>query len=162
MTTPSQPLGSGIAPEFRLGTPEHATLITEGRHPGVRDALQWLAFSHLPVRLQKFSQMFYVAAMDLIQEVRTDSPELTTALNTMIAAKDSAMRAGIKHETGRAGSVPRPQTITDPPKIEETHTPGTMNRVRKALGEDFGLDNDEVSSAISAMQNRGILFRELA
>lgn len=118
MTTPSQPLGSGLAPEFQIGTPQHAAKLTEGRYPGVRDALQWLAFSHLPVTLQKFSQMFYVAAMDLIQEVRTDSPELTTALNTLIAAKDSAVRAGIKHDTGRAGSVPRPQMIVDPPVID--------------------------------------------
>jgi hypothetical protein len=98
-----------------FGTREHAAFITEGRHPGVRDALQWLTFSHLPEQLQRYSQPFYQTAAELIVEIGTDSPELTTALNGLIAAKDSAVRAGIKHDTGRAGSVPRPQAVVDPP-----------------------------------------------
>ena len=52
-------------------------------------------------------------------EIETDSPELTTALNTLIQAKDAAVRAGIKASTGRAGSVPRPQIVVDPPLFEE-------------------------------------------
>jgi hypothetical protein len=39
--------------------------------------------------------------------------ELTTALNKLIEAKDSAVRAGIRDSTGRAGSVPRPQTVVE-------------------------------------------------
>lgn len=111
------PVGSRKIPaEMTLGTPEHAAHQTEGRHPGVRDALQWLCFSHLPESLRRFSQPFYVAAMDLVQEI-SDSPELTTALNKLIEAKDSAVRAGIKSDTGRAGPVPRPQTVVDPPML---------------------------------------------
>ena len=102
-------LGRGIDPEHILGTAENAAYYTAGRHQGVRDALQWLTFAHLPDDLKRFSSVFYTAAIDLIGEVGTDSPELTTALNKLIEAKDSAVRAGIKHVTGRAGSVPRPQ-----------------------------------------------------
>ena len=102
-----------------LGTREHAAHITETRFPGIRDALQWLAFSHLPEPLQRFSRPFYQLAVDLLAEVRIDSLELTTALNKIIEAKDSAMRAGIKADTGRAGSVPRPQVIVDPPIFGE-------------------------------------------
>lgn len=100
---------------FPFGTREHAAALTEGRHPDVQDALQWLTFSHLPKPLQVYSRPFYRAAVDLLIEIDTDSPELTTGLNRLIAAKDSAMRAGIKASTGRAGSVPRPQAVVSPP-----------------------------------------------
>lgn len=106
-------------PEFSLGTREHAEALTKGRHPGVRDALQWLTFSHLPEALQYFSRPFYRAAVALVGQIPTDSPELTTALNKLIEAKDSAVRAGIKNDTGRAGSVPRPQTVVNPPLFGE-------------------------------------------
>jgi hypothetical protein len=78
-----------------------------------------LTFSHLPVELQDYSRPFYLAAVELVRTILTDSPELTTSLNTLIAAKDSAVRAGIKDSTGRAGSVPRPQTVVDPPTFPE-------------------------------------------
>lgn len=118
-----------ITPEGPLahGTPEHATALTEGRHPGIRDGLQWLTYSHLPPKLQRFSAPFYDAAITLVQAITTDSPELTTALNGLVSAKDSAVRAGIRHDTGRAGSVPRPQTVVDPPKLEtDRQTPGSV------------------------------------
>lgn len=108
-------LGREPDPAAQLGTREHADSIAGGRHPGVRDALQWLTYSHLPAQLRRYSAPFYLAAVDLITEIGTDSPELTTALNRLIEAKDSAVRAGIKNDTGRAGSVPRPQEVVDPP-----------------------------------------------
>lgn len=103
--------------EIQYGSAEHAAQVTEGRHPGIRDGLQWLTFAHLPQPLRRFSEPFYDAAVALIKRVPTDSPELTTAINGLIAAKDSAVRAGIRHDTGRAGSVPRPQAVTEPPKL---------------------------------------------
>lgn len=112
MAAGSREIDSSTVP----GTREHAERLTEGRHPGVRDALQWLTFSHLPQALQRYSQPFYVAAVELVRTVLTDCPELTTALNKLIEAKDSAVRAGIKDSTGRAGSVPRPATVVDPPQ----------------------------------------------
>lgn len=102
-----------------LGTAEHADRITRDRHPDVRDALQWLTFGHLPERLRDFSRPFYQTAAELITVITTDSPELTTALNKLIEAKDSAVRAGIKHDTGRAGSVPRPQVVVNPPLFDQ-------------------------------------------
>jgi hypothetical protein len=90
----------------------------------VRDALQWLTFDHLPEKLQLFSAPFYGAAVEAIQRIVTDSPELTTALNKLVEAKDSAVRAGIKYDTGRAGSVPRPQAVVNPPRFQERGLPG--------------------------------------
>ena len=79
-----------------IGTREHALTVTKGRHVGVRDALQWLTFEHLPEALQNYSRPFYQTAVETILNIVTDSPELTTALNLLIQAKDSAVRAGIK------------------------------------------------------------------
>jgi hypothetical protein len=119
-----------IDPSTVPGTREHAMRITVGRHPGVCDALQWLTFSHLPKSLRPFSAPFYTAAVDLVRTVFTDSPELTTALNKLVEAKDSAVRAGIKDSIGRAGSVPRPQTVVDPP------LGGILDRLTGTAGED--------------------------
>jgi hypothetical protein len=99
------------------GTAEQAAELTEGRHPAIRDGLQWLTFAHLPEQLRRFSEPFYAAACGAILEIETDSPELTTAINRLIDAKDAAMRAGIRHDTGRAGSVPRPQALVEPPEL---------------------------------------------
>lgn len=104
--------------ELKFGSPEHAALITDGRHSAIKDGLQWLAFRHLPEPLQRYSRPFFEAAVLLVSQITTDSPELTTAVNGLIAAKDSAVRAGIKHDTGRAGSVPRPQQVVELPKLD--------------------------------------------
>jgi hypothetical protein len=105
-----------------LGTAEHATAVTEGRHPAVRDALQWLTFAHLPEALRRYCRPFYQTAVELIV-CTGDGPELTHALNGLITAKDWAVRAGIRSDTGRAGSVPRPSTVTAPPHLIDM-TPG--------------------------------------
>lgn len=91
----------------------------EGRHPGVRDGLAWLGYDHLPEALQPYSKPFHDAALALLDAIPDDSPELTTAINSLIAAKDSAVRAGIRSATGRAGSIPRPQTVVNPPNLSE-------------------------------------------
>lgn len=89
------------------------------RHPGVRDGLAWLGYDHLPETLQRFSKPFHDAAEAILAAIPTDSPELTTAINKLIEAKDSAVRAGIRDLTGRAGSIPRPQTVVNPPDLSE-------------------------------------------
>jgi hypothetical protein len=101
-----------------LGTPEHAAQVTQGRHPGVVTALAWLAFSHLPKPLQDYSRPFYQTAVELIINVRNDSAELTTALNTLVEAKDWAVRAGIRSDQGHPGPVPRPAEVVDPPALK--------------------------------------------
>jgi hypothetical protein len=108
---------SGPPPTF--GTPDHAWHVTKGRHQGVQAALQWLVFSHLPEPLQCYSQPFYTAAVELVRTILTDSAELTTALNKLIEAKDSAVRAGIRDSTGRPGPVARPAAVVSPPTFEE-------------------------------------------
>lgn len=107
------PLGKAAT----LGTREHAAAVTEGRHPAVKDALQWLTFSHLPEALQNYSRPFYQTAVELITIVK-DSADLTHALTRIIEAKDWAVRAGIRSDQGRAGSVPRPATVVNPPLFE--------------------------------------------
>jgi len=97
-----------------LGTPEHAAMVTAGRHPGVVTALAWLCFSHLPSRLQDFSRPIYQTAVELIVTIQ-DSAELTTSLNTLVEAKDWAVRAGIRSDQGRPGPVPRPAEVVDRP-----------------------------------------------
>lgn len=118
------PLGQPVDPAFALGTREHAERLTEGRHPGVQAALQWLAFSHLPEELQRFSRPFYQTAAELIIEIPVDSPELTTALNSLVEAKDWAVRAGIRAKHGRPGPVARPSTVVNPPLFGEESTDG--------------------------------------
>lgn len=113
-----------------FGSPEHAFAITEGRHAGVRDGLQWLTFAHLPPALKVYSSIFYSAAANLIAACQTDSPELTTSLNRIIEAKDSGVRAGIRNDTGRAGSVPRPQAVVDTPTLSDPRAQTTL------VGED--------------------------
>lgn len=101
-----------------IGTNEHATLITRDRHPGVRAAMLWLAYAHLPEALQSLSAPIYAGAAQLLLRIPTDSAELTNGLNKLIEAKDSIVRAGIRSDYGRAGSVPRPTTVVDPPTGE--------------------------------------------
>lgn len=101
-------------PSTVLGTREHAEALTKLRFPAVRDALQWLTFAHLPEALQNYSRPFYVAAVELITSIN-DCPELTHTLNGLLNAKDWAVRAGIRNDTGRAGSVPRPREVVLPP-----------------------------------------------
>jgi hypothetical protein len=101
-------LGTPLDPAFTFGTAEHAANATAGRAAAAHDALQWLTFAHLPEGLRKFSSPFYASAIDLLDEIRTDSDELIIALRKLIEAKDYGMRAGIIHQTGRAGSIPRP------------------------------------------------------
>lgn len=101
------------------GDAEHAFTVTEGRHPDIRDGMQWLTYAHLPEQLQIYSAPFYSLAVQMLNRITTDSPELKIALNLIIQAKDSGVRAGIRHGTGRAGSVPRPQEVVAPPQLAD-------------------------------------------
>lgn len=106
---------TGNQPEYILGTAEHAARLTEGRHPGVVTAMAWLAFSHLPEELRAYARPFYQTGAELVTSIRSDSAELTTTLNTLVEAKDWAVRAGIRDIHGKPGPVPRPVTVVNPP-----------------------------------------------
>lgn len=99
-----------------VGSADHAAMVTHDRHPGVKSALAWLAYSHLPDELQSLSAPIYTAAVELLERIPTDSPELTTALNALVEAKDWMVRAGIRSDYGRPGPVARPATVVDPPQ----------------------------------------------
>ena len=101
-------------PSTVLGTREHAEALTKLRFPAVRDALQWLTFAHLPEALQNYARPFYQTAVEAVTNTN-DCPELTHVLNRLIEAKDWAVRAGIRQDTGRAGSVSRPRQVVLPP-----------------------------------------------
>jgi len=104
------------------GTADHARMITFGRDPGVQTAMAWLAFSHLPEKLQSLSRPTYEVAADLLRRIPNDSAELTTALNRLVEAKDWFMRAGIRSDQGMPGPVPRPATVVDPPAVPQVRT----------------------------------------
>lgn len=126
-------MGREIDPAEVVGTREHAEAVTRDRVPSVRNALQWLTFSHLPEKLQVFSRPFYIAAVEIIQAT-SDTAELTYTLNRLIDAKDWGVRAGIHTDTGRAGSVPRPQTVVSPPVFGETSEGDQPEEGRSAFG----------------------------
>jgi hypothetical protein len=107
----------------KYGSPEFTAKLTEGRHPGVQTAMAWLAFSHLPTGLQTLSRPLYQAAIDLLERIPVDSAELTTALNTLVEAKDWTVRAGIRSDTGRPGPVPRPAVVVAPPAVTTVDLP---------------------------------------
>ncbi|MFY1595469.1 hypothetical protein [Micromonospora sp. WMMD737] len=107
------------SPPPAYGTTEHAHMVAGHRWDAIHDGLQWLTYGHLPPPLRPYSAPFYAAAVNLLDAIGTDSPELTTAINGLVAAKDSAVRAGIRHTTGRAGSVPRPQAVIHPPGLSD-------------------------------------------
>jgi hypothetical protein len=68
----------------------------DGRHPGVVAAARWLDVNPgLPAELQVVARVFARAAMDLLDAVPFDGPELTSALNGLTQAKDHAVRAAI-------------------------------------------------------------------
>lgn len=106
--------------KIQFGTREHAEALTDGRHRGIADGLQWLTFAHLPPALQTYSRPFYAAAVELLEAIEHDGPELTNALTLLRQSKNEAVCAGIRNDTGRAGSVPRPQEVVDPPLLAQT------------------------------------------
>lgn len=65
-----------------------------GRHPGVRDAMQWLVPNpQLPSHMLAISHHFYDLAQELLRDIDVDSPQLTIALHKLVEAKDAAVRA---------------------------------------------------------------------
>lgn len=119
------------------GSADHARLTTLDRHVGIQSAMAWLAFSHLPPALQSLSEPIYMAATELLDRIPTDSPELTTAMNKLVEAKDWMVRAGIRNDYGRPGPVGRPDKVVDPPtdwaETARDLTSGDQDRVDRHL-----------------------------
>jgi hypothetical protein len=113
-----------LPPKMTHGTPEHAAIMTAGRHTGVQTAMAWLAYSHLPQPLQSLIAPLYGAALTLLDRIPDDSAELVSAMNRLVETKDWYMRAGIRSDEGKPGPVPRPAEVVDPPKPCHIHAPG--------------------------------------
>lgn len=66
-----------------------------GRHRAVTDAARWLdANQALPVELRAISNGFANLAIELLNAIPLDDPQLTRCLDTLTQAKDYAVRAG--------------------------------------------------------------------
>lgn len=72
------------------------------RHPGVENALRWLTPNpNLPDDLKVVSEAVHEAALELVEDIQTDSPELTSGLNLLVQAKDHLVRAKIIDKDAR-------------------------------------------------------------
>lgn len=56
--------------------------------------LQFFAYTHLPINLQRVSQPFFELAENLVESLPRN-PERTVALRKLLEAKDCAVRAAI-------------------------------------------------------------------
>jgi hypothetical protein len=73
----------------------------EGRHPGVVGRCRWLDVNpNLPDSARQTAQVFTRAALDLLEACPVDTPDLTDALDLLIKAKDSGVRARIAADGG--------------------------------------------------------------
>lgn len=83
-----------------VGSREHAALLTEGRNGETQQAMQWLAFTHLPYRVIPYARPFYATGVALITEI-PDSRHLTRALGALRRARNCALMAGAWHNFTR-------------------------------------------------------------
>lgn len=92
-----QQLGRAPGPyDAEIGSREHAALLTEGRNGETQQAMQWLAFTHLPHGLIVYARPFYATAIALLAEL-PDSRRLTYALSRLRRARAAALVAGAWH-----------------------------------------------------------------
>jgi len=69
--------------------------LLEGRHRAVADAARWLDSSHLPLHLRVVAQVFEDAASNFLHLCKAEDPQVTHAINSLVRAKDCAVRAKI-------------------------------------------------------------------
>jgi hypothetical protein len=80
-------------------------MVTVGQiGPYAGRVLRWFEHAHLPEHLAAWSAEFAALAERMATDL-DDSPELTSALNALVVAKDAAVRAAIvTHEASGAGT----------------------------------------------------------
>jgi len=71
--------------------------------PYAARVLRWFEHAHLPEHLAAVSSRFAVLAEQLAADLN-DSPELTSALNALVVAKDAAVRAAIVTHEASGGT----------------------------------------------------------
>ena len=69
------------------------------RHAAIREKLRWLDPNpNLPEHLRRVSTRFYDLALELLDDITEDDPQLTLALQHLIDAKDCAVRARLAQD----------------------------------------------------------------
>lgn len=82
---------------------EHIQAKTAGRHRAVAEVVQWLDFSHLPEGLpREAAERCAYLALDILDAIDVDDPELTRGLSALVQVKDHFVRAAIV--AGRTGT----------------------------------------------------------
>lgn len=66
-------------------------------NPAIQHIIQFFAYEHLPVHLQKISKPFHDLAWDLTG-LCPENPELSVALRKLLESKDAAVRAVVAGE----------------------------------------------------------------
>ena len=75
---------------------EHIQQKTMGRHRAVAEVVQWFDYSHLPEGLPRdVSERCAYLALDILDEIPVDDPELTRGLSALVQVKDHLVRAAI-------------------------------------------------------------------
>jgi len=64
-----------------------------GRHAAIQAKIQYFNSEHLPPDLAEVSRIFEATALRMLELVPVDDPELTLALDSLLLAKDRAVRA---------------------------------------------------------------------
>ena len=68
----------------------------QGRHRAVQDVARWFhAGDHLAEPAASVSRLYAALAADVLALVSVDDPELTRALSSLLASRDSAVRAAL-------------------------------------------------------------------
>ena len=71
------------------------------RHRAVQDITRWFTFSHLPAGTPRdVSALTADLAVTVLKTIPADDPELTRGLSSLLAAKDSLVRAAIAAQGG--------------------------------------------------------------
>lgn len=69
--------------------------VTEGRNYSIVRIARYFANDHLPPELAALSTPTGRVAIDMLQALPDDDPELTTGLRKLLEAKDCFVRAGL-------------------------------------------------------------------
>lgn len=69
------------------------------RHPSVEEKLQYFRYEHLPEDLQEVSGLCYNLAMELLDVLENDDPQLSLGLQKLIEAKDCFVRSAVAHRS---------------------------------------------------------------
>jgi hypothetical protein len=83
---------------------EHIREKTAGRHRAVAEVVQWFDYEHLPEGLARdVSERCAFLALEILDVIPIDDPELTRGLSALVQVKDHFVRAAIVASREAAG-----------------------------------------------------------